>query len=389
MTRRSRWVVVVGAGVVITAVGGVISVLSLSGRGAPEDLALSVALPALVVSGSIILLRTDGVRIGLTLIAAGLAGVLSGPGSALTPATVEEASALNSVSRLLVAAAPAMFLVFLGLLLGVFPILFPTDRPLSERWARVLYAVSALLVVQFVSVLLSPEHCSIEDPVPAICIDNPIGFTGLVPLWFAYVMVLVSAIAGGSALVVRYRRASGVERLQIKWVVFSVAVIVIFLTLSAAVPAISENAYALGSLTLLVPIAIGVAVTRYRLYDIDRIIVRTVAYFLVGLLLAALYGLIAIGPVLLVGEGRESPPWLVAVATLAAFVAFAPLRQRVQTVVDRRFDRTRYDAEDIASRFSEQVRNETDLDSVADGLGEVTGTIFRPESLRVWVRSEA
>jgi hypothetical protein len=343
----------------------------------------------------------------------------------LAPLLLIGSAALTGLVNRLGSEAPAVFIYLIqtfffvgaGLLAGFVLLLFPTGRPPTPRW-RWVGVVAAIGLLLFATGSLT-QDCIVwqigdgidGETVPSAC-GEPAGpsyveFEG----WFdlgsvggspvaeaiaglGFVLVSVSFLAGIVSLVVRFRRAEGVERDQLRWPSVVVLVLGSLVLGGIGVEVAGGDGSLLGEVAqqvaaIGIPISIGLAVTRYRLYDVDRVISRTVAYSIVGLLVAGLYGVVALGPALVLGDGRDSPAWLVALGTLIAFVAFAPIRNRVQQAVDRRFDRARYDAEAIATRFSERVRNETDLESVADGLGDVAGTIFRPESLGVWVRSEA
>jgi uncharacterized membrane protein YidH (DUF202 family) len=225
---------------------------------------------------------------------------------------------------------------------------------------------------------------------------NPVGVPGLAGKAF-YVLaiggVLAVAATGLAAIVslaFRYRRAGTAERAQLKWLVYAGALIVAALAGEVLAGEVMgrgsatnnvQNAMLSGAVAL-VPVAIGIAVLRYRLYDIDRIISRTLAYAIVTGLLVGFYA----GIVLLVTEVFKFHSTVaVAAATLAAAALFNPLRQRVQQAVDRRFNRARYDADLTITAFAARLKESVDLDSVRDDLAQVVSRALEPAHLSVWV----
>jgi hypothetical protein len=236
----------------------------------------------------------------------------------------------------------------------------------------------------------APTILSADTPVP-----NPVGVNGAPGK-------ILTAMAGGSAaligaaglaavlsLVFRYRRAETAERAQLRWLVYAGALIVVaFLATTLAEKVVGpgaaatnlQNALSSGSVAL-VPVAIGVAVLRYRLYDIDRIISRTVAYAIVTCLLVGVYG----GSVLLATQVlRFRTPVAVAAATLAAAALFTPVRRRVQSRVDRQFNRARYDADQIAAAFAARLKDTVDLGAVRDDLTGIVSRALEPTHVSVW-----
>jgi uncharacterized membrane protein YidH (DUF202 family) len=192
------------------------------------------------------------------------------------------------------------------------------------------------------------------------------------------------------SLAFQYRRAGTAERAQLKWLVCAGALIVAALAGEALAGKVMgrgnatnnlQNAMLSGAVAL-VPVAIGIAVLRYRLYDIDRIISRTLAYAIITGLLVGFYA----GIVLLVTQVFKFHSTVaVAAATLAAAALFYPLRQRVQQVVDRRFNRARYDADVTITAFAARLKESVDLDSVCDDLAQVISRALEPAHLSVWI----
>jgi len=222
-------------------------------------------------------------------------------------------------------------------------------------------------------------------------LTNPLGIQGAETIFkvlqAAAAVLLVATILAAASMVVRFRRARGEERQQLKWFTYA-AVLSVLVWLLLIVTGVADRLPALGIPVLLVwlvavPAAIGVAMLRYRLYDIDRLINRTVVY---GLLTALLGGGYA-GLVLILGQlfGRSSS-LAVAAATLTIAAAFQPARRRIQAAVDRRFNRRRYDAARTIAAFSARLREEIDLDSLSAELLGVVDQTMEPTNATLWLR---
>jgi hypothetical protein len=200
-----------------------------------------------------------------------------------------------------------------------------------------------------------------------------------------------------AAQIYRYRRVSGpVERQQAKWVMFTLGSFVAMVALGILIPSLFLDlpdvwfaAVLLASVPLAIafPISVAIAILRYRLYDIDRIISRTLSYALVTVLVAGVYAsTVLILSQLFGGMGRELPSWTVAVATLAAAAVFRPARRHVQRVVDRRFNRRKYNAANTVEAFSTRLRDEVDLDALAAELLTVANQTMQPTTMSLWLR---
>ncbi|HXJ25858.1 MAG TPA: hypothetical protein VNH17_09165, partial [Streptosporangiaceae bacterium] len=227
-------------------------------------------------------------------------------------------------------------------------------------------------------------------------VPNPVGVNGAPGRIFTAMvggsaaLIAATGLAAVLSLVFRYRKAQAAERAQLRWLVYAGALIVVaFLAETLAEKVVGPGATATnlqnavsGGTAALVPVAIGVAVLRYRLYDIDRIISRTVAYAIVtGLLVGVYAGLVLLATHVLKVHG----PVAVAVATLAAAALFTPVRRWVQSRVDRRFNRVRYDADQIAAAFAARLKDTVDLSSVRDDLTGIVSRALEPAHLSVWI----
>jgi hypothetical protein len=230
-------------------------------------------------------------------------------------------------------------------------------------------------------------------------VANPIGITGVVDPEesiigiLAYGVLLVCSLAALASLVVRFRRSPGVERNQIKWVLLSIGVFVLgtvvldvlwMEVLDQPEPSGPVATVADQLMWVLIPGSIALAILRYRLYDIDRIISRTLSYALI----LGLLGLTALG--LVSGFALFLPsddPLVVAISTLVVAALFNPVSRRVQAVIDRRFNRSRFDAERVIEGFAGTLRDQLDPEGVVDGWVGVVSQTMQPSSLSVWVRA--
>lgn len=274
---------------------------------------------------------------------------------------------------------PALVMVFV-----VLPIVFPTGSPAGPGWRRTLWLAWAVAGI-FVLATWTQTRFS---PVDGMVVDNP---WGLLPLDdVETVMLPIMApllIVGPVAAVRRFKTATGVERQQVRWFMYAaLACGALFATnsvLDALGPVATELGWVLTSIALaLPPLAIWVAVSRYNLYAIDRLISRTLSY---GLLTALLAGLFA-GSVFVFGavvpfEG-DLP---VAASTLLVAALFNPLRRRIQDVVDRHFNRARYDAQRLVESFAHRLRAEQDLEGIGTGLNEAVVLTMQPRSYSLWL----
>ncbi len=196
-------------------------------------------------------------------------------------------------------------------------------------------------------------------------------------------------VVAASSMVVRFRRSTGVERLQLKWVALAVVgfaafILVAFLveTFGLLLPDL-VGTIGIGLAMLGLPAAVGIALTRYRLYEIDRIISRTVAYTLVAGVVAAVY---AVPVVVLPGLVDGAGDLVVAGSTLAAAAAFTPVRRRVQAVVDRRFDRSRYDTAREVGALADRLRSGATVTDISTEVSRLVAHTIRPDSTVLWIR---
>lgn len=392
MKRSASWPVVVTFVVIMLEMIGAIVLSTLSGQGPGSDAtayATVLFVLATAAVGTLIGLRRPGNTIGRLLRVAAF-GFATG---SLLVTYVEVAVARPGslpVGPLPVWLGDVMFQ--LGFVVATFLLLlFPTGRLPSPRWKPVVWMAAIGITLMFAAVLFGP------GAFEGLPIENPIALEAASPLPRAFgeggfYLTLASILASVASLIVRYRQALAEEKQQLKWVAFSVVVLAIGLAGtvvwdmvngSTEVSDDTENLVIALSLTV-VPISIGMAILRYRLYDIDRIISRTVSYGVVTALLAGAFaGLVFLLRGLLPSQGSSLA---VAASTLAVAALFNPLRRRVQAVVDRRFNRSRYDLSHTIEEFSQRLRTEVDLDQLGRDLQVVAAESMHPKSMSLWLR---
>ena len=279
------------------------------------------------------------------------------------------------------------FPVLLVVLPPVF-VLFPDGVLPSARWRWVLWSYLAvavglvLLANAAIAAVIVTQGVHLDAGGGLAAIDHPSGSTAWITKVNAlFLLVLAFWLVFVARLVLSWRRASGDRRQQLKWLMAGSVVAVAGTVVSNMVPALDPAATAVG-VGVVLPVCLGVAILKYRLYDIDRIISRTLAYAIVTGLLVGLYA----GLVLLATRVLSfHTPVAVAASTLAAAALFNPLRRRVQQMVDRRFNRARYDAEQTVAAFVARLKDTVDLDSVCDGLAGVVHQALEPAHVSVWI----
>ena len=270
-----------------------------------------------------------------------------------------------------------LFIVPIGLALIFVPLLFPNGHLPSSAWRPVAW-FGAVAIVGAALVAFRPGPLSNVE-----AIQNPFGVSGLVPIIDA-IGFPPGALLGPAILmalastVVRFRHGGPIERRQLKW--FSAVVLLTFIVFAFAPDQVSFFGFAL------LPIGIGIAVLRYRLYEIDRIISRTVSYAVVTAVLGAVF----VGAVLVLqavlAPFTGSNTLAVAGSTLMVAALFQPVRRRIQAATDRRFNRSRYDAQQTAEAFAGRIRDEVDLGRLNSEVARTVGQTVQPTRVAVWLR---
>jgi hypothetical protein len=259
------------------------------------------------------------------------------------------------------------------------PLLFPDGRPPSARW-RLLVKID-LVVIAATAVLLATQPGDIDGGV-----INPVGLevSGSAPAIGAVVVAIVAAmIAGFVSAVVRYRRADETQRVQLRECLFAICLTFVGFVLITVLSA-NEVLYTIDY--ALIPASVGLAMLRYRLYDVDVVIRRTLVYAVLVAALAAVYlaGIAVFGMTFRAATGLSSS-FAVTLSTLAVAAAFHPFRRRIQHAVDRRFSRAAYDAQAAVEAFAGDLRQQIDLDLLSDRLLETVRETVRPRTASVWL----
>jgi hypothetical protein len=345
--------------------------------------------------GLIIARRQPRNAIGWVLVASGLLSLLFSTAELYAVLAYRTHPGALPAGRVAVFAEAGSFLV--AVLCGLAILLFPDGRLPSRRWRWVLWAYLAasatFMANEFIgqSTVFTVRHLRVDVTGAPVNNPDPAGFlahadrvTGtallvIVALWACFV----------ARQAVSYRRATGERRQQLKWLMTGGALCVVGIVVTiqagnysstslAARVALAAGVLAIAAL----PVSIGVAILKYRLYDIDRIISRTLAYAIVtGLLIGVYAGLVLLATQVL----SFHTPVAVAASTLAAVALFSPLRRRVQRVVDRRFNRARYDADQTIAAFAARLKDNVDLAAVRDDLAGVVSDALEPVHVPVWV----
>jgi hypothetical protein len=352
---------------------------TLENGGAADDAKLALLLLPFAVVGGIVAARQPRNPIGWIMLALALLMELSTDAGMYAVWAFRLGHPGAPFARLSVALTETWIalLVLLPLPIALFP-----DGRLHSRFWRVTawaYAVVTGLLLAGTAIGVAPAftdrivRIDSGGELTSLANHRPLSFIPLPPI---YAAILVAWAIGK---VFEYRRATGERRQQLKWLLAggTVSIVALLLTLS-----LHGSIFFAGIVAL--PISIGIGILKYRLYEIDRLVSRTISYAVVtGLLVAMFIGLVALTTDVL----PFSSPVGVAASTLAAAALFNPLRLRVQRLVDRRFNRARYDGEAAVQAFARQMRDSVDVETVRAGLVDAIGRAVEPASISVWVRS--
>ena len=363
------WRILTVALVTVMVLGGMVAG-AIRGGLTGEGVVFALGTLSLLATGALLVLKVPENRLSWVMLLV-----------ALGDGVMNAADGSEPGSLLEIAGGIALFaLVLPGL--GVFvPLWFPTGRALTPRW-RWVSVVATVGVIGIIGgwAMLALEGAGSADVDACVSIGSCANILGLV-------LIVVGIVAAIISLVVRWIRSRGVERLQMKWLVlaFIVFLIGVIAEFGGFQYSLVANVF-LPAGFILIPVTIGIAVTRYRLYEIDRILSRTVAYVIVVVLLGAAYfiGLTAMTLFL-----PDNSPLAVAGSTLAAAALFNPVRRRVQASVDHRFNRSRYDHQRVMDRFAGSLRDRVDSEEVVEGWIGVVTEKMQPATAAVWVRGPA
>lgn len=375
--------------VLLTAAG----ILAIDSEDSTFVLILYFAMSAsFSLSGAVLRTRVPDNRVGLILWSAGLGLTVLVVAHALgVQLYLARGDSLVAAGAVLLSRAAIQFVFCL--VMAILPLCYPTGRPPSRRWRPLLWYATAILVFSIIKELGTPGPLDALYPVP-----NPLAldtsdetdkWNAIETLDFLLLLTVIPACV--LSLVTRYRHGGTIERQQLKWfgLVAGVMAVLFIIAILAPNEAAANTAWGLAILTLpILPIAIGVAVLRYRLYEIDRIVSRSISWTLLTGLLVVVFVAGVVGLQALLTGFTNGETIAVAASTLVAFALFQPLRRRIQRAVDRRFDRGRYSGEQLSAAFAGRLRDEVALDAVAKDLQATVDHAVRPAVQALWLRPE-
>jgi hypothetical protein len=350
-----------------------------------QHLVLAIGFATYSAVGALIVIRRPGSRVGWLLLAGGLCFQMwifsmryAAYGLVVEPGSLPGAEIMAWVLEWI--GVPGFGFAFMLMLL-----VYPNGRLPSPRWRPVAWFVVAAISVATFTWATGLGPLPIFDQVTnPVGIETPDGIdSGL-----GWMLMVLGVLAAAVSLIVRYVRSAGVERKQIKWLAYAGALMFLALV-TVTVGSTFDPIQAVAGILFLVaiaalPVAVGMAVLRYRLYEIDRLISRTVSYALVvGLLAAVFLGAVTLATVVLPAQSDLA----IAASTLTVAALFNPMRKRVQGWVDRRFNRSRYDAQRVMDEFTDSLQDRVDPDGVVDGWISVVSKTMEPSSVSVWVKN--
>jgi hypothetical protein len=389
MTRR-----VVASSIAVTLAGVVVvttltaTAMGLVGQFVPDMLLADVAVLVMATVGTLLAIRIPGNAIGWLLLVAAICLGIENFGISYMNLSLRVAAGTFPGT----AAAAWLYVLFdpgLAAILMI-PLVYPDGRLLSPRWRWVVAMLVYASATSFAHSAFRPglmPYADLENPFGIADIERFLPPADVIGVFAA--VIYTGAIA---SVVIRYRRAGVLERLQLKWLIAVVALLVTAQALVAAfgslgLTALQKIGFGMGLLAFaLLPVAIGIAVLRYRLYEIDRIISRTLSWTVVtGVLVTVFVGVVVALQGLLAGF-TQGQTLAVAGSTIVVFALFQPLRRRIQRAIDRRFDRSRYDSNQVVAGLGVRLSHVVDLDALLGEIGSVAGETVRPTSSAVWLR---
>lgn len=380
--RRVAAIVVTTLIVFMMAGGVLLRQLFPDARGSVDGLTLIPMLLALAAVGGLVAARRPDNSYGWVLLSVALMWTVNG---------VSIDYAALALSRELPGAGPASLVAVgtgaaaWGTFVTFVLLLYPTGTLPSPRWRWVGRAAGLGLLFMTAGLCWSALKLGPAETVQLFGSGEPVSESGAAEVLNAigHLLVFFSLLAGVVSLFVRRRRADAVQRLQLKWFAFGATLVAVSILV---VPLVGELSWMEIVAISIMPIVIGIAILRWHLYDIDRIVSRTLAYALLTVLLVGIYlGAVTVLTTVTTSRTTDSPV-AVAAATLLAAAAFQPARRRIQRGVDQRFNRARYDARRTVERFATSLRQEVDLDDVQDQLLETVGDVLQPAAVTIWLR---
>jgi hypothetical protein len=340
---------------------------------------------AYVTVGAVVVSRRPGNVIGWLCWGIGLAQILAGFGGRSAQSVLAADSSYGPGWVVLYELGELCWELSWALL-ALLVLLFPTGRLPSRRWRPVAWAAGAVLVLAALSspLLPGPPADGLRpNPIAIPALEGVLRLAYNTAGAFLFGVILAALVS----LVGRFRRATGAERQQLKWFAYGTALLLL-LPATGFVDAISSTAGNLVAALIVsaLPVTIGIAVLRYRLYDIDRLVNRTVVYGLLTVLLAGVYAGLVFALSQLLNPADQQSALAVAASTLVVAALFQPARRRIQGLVDRRFNRRRYDAARTVAAFSTRLRDQIELGTLSTELLAVVDQTMQPTQASLWLR---
>ena len=397
---RTRWIAWTAwsVSIVLAAIGGALVLLTFDVR-LPDNWGFRgyavLMTPVVATPGLLLALRVPRNAIGWLLLVAGLAtGFSAGAQEYATYAVVVHPGSLPGAVAIAWIVSWS-FVFFAAPLLLIIPQLFPDGRPLGPRWRPLLgaSAIFAAGVLDAFAFRPGPlENASfMQNPLPAPAAWEGFRAAAVLPLEVVSGALIVLS---GASLAVRFRRSSGMQRQQLKWVALSASLIATaMLAVLATTPATATNTSKPAQVIMILafgtlPVAIAVAILRYRLYDIDLIINRTIVYGALSAVIGTSYFVLVVMLQAILRPITGGSEIAVAASTLAVIAVVQPLRRRIQAAVDRRFYRSRYDAARALDTFATRLRDEVDLETVRGDIVAVVADTVQPRHASLWLRRQ-
>ena len=393
LARKNVAWIVTGLGIALFVIGLVISYSPLPFK---DQIFYLLPLAALLVGGLIAIRLPGNIYGWLWLLLGWGFGVLQPWGKLLAIQAMAASPPRTALAGLAVEIAEVGWLLAISMV-SMTILLYPTGRLPSPRWRFLVWIIAlagllnAMLSWAF-PIVGGMGITGLEHP---FAIQGQIGQIAEVISFGSIFILFVAVLLATLSLVFRYRRASGLERAQLRWVAYAAALNVAFFLFNAfhlyqGLVSEATMAVILNVLPLILPLSVAIAILRYRLYDIDLIIRKTLVY---GILSAAL-ALVFFGGVALLQQlvgrltGTEDSPVVIVISTLLIAALFSPLRRGIQDFIDRRFYRQKYNAEQALADFAATARDETDLEALTDKLVEVVSQTMQPEHASLWLKPQ-
>ena len=387
--RRSAWMAI-GLLVLLVAVVAGQFVLTTLGSANLADYVFTVSVASFTVVGALIVWRKPTNAVGWAFALVGLLWVTGDFSTAYAHYGTEVSPGLPLVT-LAAWYGEWFWLAWLLLMFFVTPMLFPTGRALSKRWRVVLWSVCGYAAVLVGAAMLEGD---LQVVGSSDSLRNPIGIDGFQDIETGAFSVLVfpwlllTLVAGLVSIVVRFRRSRGDERQQLKWFAFAIVALVLEFLIQIVLDSLFGVRYEFVDAFFMafVPASAAIAILRYRLYDVDVVINRTLVYGLLSAVLAGIYVALVFAFQGLLAPFTAESDLAIAASTLAVAALFRPARSGVQAFIDRRFYRRKVDAQRTLDEFSSSLRDEVDLDALSSELTRVVGETMQPSHVTLWLR---